>query len=376
MDGPQATVYAFGEFEFDESLLELRRDGTRIPLEPKPLRLLLYLLRNRERVVPRDELFDHVWPAVIVGESAVSTALREVRRALGDEGRTPHLIETLRGRGYRFIASVEERDAAVADSRSDDSKLISLWHDGDKGSVSSQPTPGRRVAVAAGAVALLIGAWWVGSQRLATEETPSPPIRAVAVLPFVDLSPGSDHEYLADGFAEEIIDALTHVEGLRVVARTSSFAFRGKGGDIREIGRQLDVGAIVEGSIRKAGNRLRITAQLVRVEDGFHIWSQAYERELEDVFAVQSEIAGAMVDAADLRLTADASKRPTGSFLAYEQYLEGRYFLNQGSETRAATRSTGPRFATGCTKRWTRRNEQAWADRSQRRWKTRRFARI
>ena len=96
MDRTQATVYAFDEFELDESRLELRRDGARVPLEPKPLRLLLYLLHNRGRVVPRDELFEHVWPDVVVGESAVSTALREVRRALGDEGKTPHLVETLR----------------------------------------------------------------------------------------------------------------------------------------------------------------------------------------------------------------------------------------------------------------------------------------
>ena len=176
MDRPQPTVHAFGDFELDESLLELRRDGARVPLEPKPLRLLLYLLHNRERVVPRDELFDHVWPDVIVGESAVSTALREVRRALGDEGRMPHLVETLRGRGYRFIASVEERDTDAVDARSDDGKPISLPHD-DPGPVLSQPRTGRRVAAAAGAVALLIGASWLWSQRLPTAETPSPPIR-------------------------------------------------------------------------------------------------------------------------------------------------------------------------------------------------------
>jgi TolB-like protein/class 3 adenylate cyclase/Tfp pilus assembly protein PilF len=154
---------------------------------------------------------------------------------------------------------------------------------------------------------------------------------AIAVLPFADMSPAGDQEYFADGMAEELINALTKVPGLRVVARTSAFAFKGKNEDIRTIGKQLNVGAVIEGSVRKAGERVRITAQLVRVADGFHIWSETYDRKLDDVFAIQDEIARATVAALEVRLASAEPlvKRPTGNLRAYELYLTGRRFWNQ-----------------------------------------------
>jgi TolB-like protein/Tfp pilus assembly protein PilF len=149
-------------------------------------------------------------------------------------------------------------------------------------------------------------------------------VASIAVLPFADLSPDRDQEYFCDGMTEEIIDALAKVEGFRVVARTSSFAFKGKQQDIREIGKKLNVGAVLEGSVRKDGNLLRVTAQLNSVADGYHLWSQTYERELKDVFAVQDEISKAIVNTLQLKLASPQPKRAE-NVEAYDLYLQGRF---------------------------------------------------
>jgi serine/threonine protein kinase/lipoprotein NlpI len=159
---------------------------------------------------------------------------------------------------------------------------------------------------------------------------------SIAVLPFVDMSPDKNQEYFCDGMAEEIINALTQVEGLRVVARTSAFSFRGKEMDIREIGRKLNVEKVLEGSVRKAGNRLRITVQLVNVSDGYHLWSERYDREMEDVFTIQDEISLAIVDRLKVKLLKEEKaklvKRYTDDPEAYSLYLKGRYFWNRRYE--------------------------------------------
>ncbi|TMB98593.1 MAG: hypothetical protein E6J42_05615, partial [Chloroflexi bacterium] len=158
---------------------------------------------------------------------------------------------------------------------------------------------------------------------------------SIAVLPFADMSPGKDQEYFSDGIAEEILDALTHVEGLRVAGRTSSFSFKGKGEDLRSIGEKLNVAHVLEGSIRKEGNRVRITAQLVGAADGFHRWSKTFDRELTGVFAVEDEIARSVVDALKAKLLprqASAGKEHrTESSEVYTQYLLGRQFSRRFS---------------------------------------------
>ncbi len=157
--------------------------------------------------------------------------------------------------------------------------------------------------------------------------------KSIAVLPFADMSPQRDQEYFTEGMAEEIINALTNIEALRVASRTSSFAFKGKNEDIGEIGKKLKVATVLEGSVRKAGNRLRITAQLVSVADGYHLWSQRYDRELEDVFAIQDEIAESIVKALRVVLSEDEKraieKKRTDNVQAYDYYLRGRQFFHQ-----------------------------------------------
>jgi len=160
--------------------------------------------------------------------------------------------------------------------------------------------------------------------------------KSIAVLPFVDMSPKKDQEYFCDGITEELINSLTQVEGLKVIARTSSFAFKGKQEDIREIGRKLDVETLLEGSVQKSGDRLRITAQLIKVEDGSHLWSQQYDRDLEDVFAIQDEISMEITNILKLKLLGDQinsiTERQTENIKAYNLYLRGRYFWNLRTE--------------------------------------------
>ncbi len=171
---------------------------------------------------------------------------------------------------------------------------------------------------------------------------PSDGRKSIAVLPFADMSPEQDQEYFSDGIAEEIINALTKVEELRVAARTSAFAFKGKNLDIRKVGEQLRVGTVLEGSVRKAGKRLRVTAQLVDISDGYQLWSQRYDRQLDDVFAIQDEIAENIVKALRVVLSDEESraieKAPTENVEAYDYYLRGRQFFHQ-------FRRTGIQFA-------------------------------
>jgi TolB-like protein len=175
-------------------------------------------------------------------------------------------------------------------------------------------------------VVLLIGCGFL-ARRIWRSASSGEAISSVVVLPFVDMSPQHDQEYFSDGLTEEIIDALSRVPNLRVVARTSAFVFKGKAGDIRQIGKQFDVGAVLEGSVRKDGDQLRITAQLNRVSDGTHLWSHTYDRQLRDVFKVQHELSQSI--ARELRAGSVPERRYTNDPDAYQRYQEGRYFFNQ-----------------------------------------------
>jgi adenylate cyclase len=163
------------------------------------------------------------------------------------------------------------------------------------------------------------------------------------VLPFVDMSPARDQEYFSDGITEELLNVLAKVEGLRVPARTSSFAFKGLNADVREIGEKLDVDTVLEGSVRSSGSRIRITAQLVATYDGYHLWSDTYDRELQDIFAVQEEIAQAIV----ARLCGPGAgntprvKTATGDTGAYQFFLKGRYAWNKRTAERHTTGTAG-----------------------------------
>jgi adenylate cyclase len=236
------SVYRFAGCEVDSALRQVRCDGVAAEPQPKALDLLLYLIAHRHRVVDKDELLEKIWPGVVVSESALTQALRKARAMVGDDGERQAVIRTIQRRGFRFVAELEN------------------------GHASTPPAP---------------------AQPAADDAAPTGP---VAVLPFVDMSSARDQEYFCDGMAEEVINALAHV-GQRVVARTSSFAFKNKPDDVREIARKLGVTLVLEGSVRKVDLRLRVTAQLIDAGSGFHVWSRTWDRRVEDMFAIQDEIA-------------------------------------------------------------------------------------
>ena len=197
---------------------------------------------------------------------------------------------------------------------------------------------GRKIVAVTIALAVVAAGLFVYQLVRSKSDTSNSPITAttanksIAVLPFVDLSQARDQEYFCDGISEEILDALAKVEGLRVVARTSSFSFKGKNSDVAEIGQKLNVQNVLEGSLRREGNRIRVTAQLINARDGFHIWSDTYERELQSVFAVQDEITRAIVDALKVTLAVVPAARPQQNAEAYDLYLQGLYLSNKTDE--------------------------------------------
>src|SRR6266487_4685231 len=187
------------------------------------------------------------------------------------------------------------------------------------------------IVIIAGAISVgifFLGRYTSPKQREANEL----PGKSIGVLPFVDLSQAKDQEYFCDGISEEILDALAKVEGLRVVARTSSFSFKGKNADVAQIAQKLNVENVLEGSLRREGNRIRITAQLINARNGFHIWSETFERELQGVFAVQDEITRSIVDALKIKLAAVPAARPEHDTAAYDLYLQGLYLSNKSDE--------------------------------------------
>jgi TolB-like protein/Flp pilus assembly protein TadD len=255
---------------------------------------------------------------------------REVRTVQGwekNEGLPVHRhLHSRQGSVYAFKS---ELDAWREARKSVAEEPAQVPESGDEAAAQGQParklTPILGVFGIALAVVVIVVGFFLWKSRHAAPTGES--ISSVVVLPFLDLSPQHDQDYFSDGLTEEIIDALSRVPNLRVVARTSAFAFKGKANDVRQIGKQLDVGAVLEGSVRKDGDRLRITAQLNRVSDGTHLWSRTYDRQLRDVFAVQNEISQAIAN--ELRVGQVPERRGTKDLEAYQRYQEGRYFFNQ-----------------------------------------------
>jgi TolB-like protein/Tfp pilus assembly protein PilF len=255
----------FGSFRFEPATARLWEGDTEVRLTRKAALVLGALLERPGEPISKQDLFANVWRGTVVSDDALVTCIQELRKALRDDPKQPQYIETRHRLGYRFLA--------------------------------------------------------------APAATPDRVLPAIAVLPFADMSPDRDQDYLCEGLAEELIDALTHVEGLRVAARTSAFQFRGDH-DLREVGRKLGVGSLLEGSVRKAGNRLRVTVQLIDVATGYHQWSEKFERDAGDVFAMQDEIAvkvATMLRGGELshRERRAVRRQPT-AIETYECFLRGR----------------------------------------------------
>jgi TolB-like protein/Tfp pilus assembly protein PilF len=281
-------VKEFPPFRLDDKDQCLWRGQERVTLTPKAFSILCYLVERGGRLVTQNELLETLWPDTFVQPEVLKSHILNIRNALGDDARNPSFIETQQRRGYRFIAAVQENFARE---------------------------PKRDVA------------------QGKTAAEPAEREASIAVLPFSDMSSGKDNQYFGDGLAEEIINALTRIGGLKVIARTSAFAFKGKNQDIRGIAEALGVSNILEGSVRVEGNRARVAAQLIAASDGSHIWSGRYDREMTDIFAIQDEISQAIVEALETRLGQPvkrlASARLPANTEAYQAYLEGRYYMHQ-----------------------------------------------
>lgn len=269
-------MFGFEDCVLDTDRRELRRGGNLVPLEPQVFDLLEYLIRNRERVVSRDDLTESIWRGRIVSESALSTRLNAARKAIADGGAQQRLIKTLPRKGLRFVGTVREAPDTVSPR-----------------SVIKPP------------------------------DQPS-----VAVLPFANMSGDPEQEYFADGVADEIITALSRCNWLFTIARNSSFTYKGRTVDVREIGRDLGVRYVLEGSVRRAGERLRITGQLIDAESGVEIWADRFDGDATEIFALQDRVTESVVGAIEPRLQLAEFERlgrnPARSLDAYDLLLRAQ----------------------------------------------------
>jgi TolB-like protein len=243
--------YSFETYSLDVDRQELRRGAELVALEPQVFDLLHFLIRNRDRVVSKDDLIANVWNGRAVSDSTLSSRITIARQAIGDSGDEQRLIRTIARKGVRFVGPVQEQSIAPPELRTPD---------------ASQPS-------------------------VALPDKPS-----IAVLPFQNLS-DPEQDYFADGMVDDIISGLSRIKWLFVIARNTSFTYRGRAVDVKQVGREVGVRYVLEGSVRKAGDRVRVTAQLIDALTGGHVWAERYDRKFDDIFALEDEIALSVVGA-------------------------------------------------------------------------------
>jgi len=326
---------SFQTFRLDAADQCLWHQQERVAIPPKAFDVLRYLVENPGRLVTQDELLEKLWPETYVNPEAIRKYILDIRKILGDRSDKPEFIETVTKRGYRFIAPVID-ESAPPDLASQEQEEVTPETIPSELKTSSRTHYLRKFAIipilAVVAVAATAGHFWFAPSK-ATR--PSLNVNSIAVLPFADVSPAKDQGYFSDGLSEQLINDLARVSGLKVVGRSSAFQFKGKNEDLREVGRKLDVANVLEGSVRREGNHVRITAELIKTDDGFQLWSQTYDREMSDIFAVQDEIALAATEALQLKLLG-GNGRPIVSTSrsanpeAYQAYLQANYFLGLG----------------------------------------------
>jgi TolB-like protein/DNA-binding winged helix-turn-helix (wHTH) protein len=306
------------------------RNGTAVRLGSKAIALLRALMERPRTLVTKDELFERVWPDVTVSESVLTTAVKELRQALGDDARAPELIQTVYGRGYRFLGDVELRQGAAPGFERARAKIwLASVSRGQLASLAGALL----VMFILLAAAIVLRTPPAGRESVAEASGAHP--KSVAVLPFQDLSEGGGQQWFAGGLTEEILNSLARTPDLHVAARISTASL--PDGDVREIGRRLNVAHLLEGSVRRDDNRVRVTAQLIRASDGFHLWSQTYDREAADVVTIQEDIAVAIAHALKTVMEPEQLQAMvrlgTRSVEAYEEYLKGLAFDRRGLAT-------------------------------------------
>src|SRR5262245_24315658 len=355
MSSDASDVVEFKGFRLERGKRRLTGpDGAAIALKPKAFNTLALFVAHAGEVLDKRAIFDAVWPGVVVEENNLNQVISALRRALGDRRDEPRFIATLPGRGYQFVAPVRtvEPDAPrIAPPRSEAVQPAKLAG-GDLGRAGLRANRLRLIrgggaalaAAAALAIALALrppasatAAATAATSRSATAAAAAPAPAAapaargatLAVLPFADLSEDQDQAYFADGLSVELMDRLSRINGLVVTAQTSAFFYKNRVDDVRAIGAQLGVDHVLEGSVRKSGDRVRITVQLVDANSGYHQWSDTYDRDLGDVFAIEEDIGSAVADALSAEIGVGAYVlfgRQTTDAATYDLYLKASDF--------------------------------------------------
>ncbi len=316
----------------------LERDGESVKLEPKTIRLLAYLARRPGKPLSRQELLEAVWPGVIVSDEALTNAINKIRRAFGDDRQNPAVIETIPKMGYRLIAPVHHAPAGAED---EEPAVISLppatTQSGQPGAAPRRPPFSSRplwlgTAVLLG-IALVLAVMWRGQgpgppQQGSTRTGEPGGAPSIVVLPFENLGDKAGQQAFADGITEDIITDLSSLSNVLVIASNTAFTFKDREVTAQEVAGELNVDFVLEGSIRRHGDSVRVNAQLVDARTGFQKWAKRYDRPLDQVFAVQDEVTSSIVEALLVKLSPEEqerlSTRPTNNLAAYDEFLEGQ----------------------------------------------------
>jgi TolB-like protein/DNA-binding winged helix-turn-helix (wHTH) protein/Flp pilus assembly protein TadD len=342
-NGTAPLRFRIRDLEVDVGKAEISRGGENIALPKLSFDLLCALVNAAPAIVTNDELLERVWPGLQVSPESVAQRVKLLRSAIGDDSQQPRYILGVRGRGYRLIPVVERCDlnspTSDASNQPINTSSATIPSEPPSRSPTASSSNGRSKRVIIGAAALVaigVAVWvrwhsWSSSQTAAQPSTVAMQDKSIAVLPFTDMSEKKDQEYFGDGMAEEIIDLLAKIPIIKVIGRTSSFQFKGKTQDLRSIGTQLGVAYVLEGSVRKSGDRLRVTAQLIDSRTRLPRWSQTYDRDFGEVLSLQDEIANKVVRLVenDAYFSEVVSHKTLRSPEAYTAYLQGEYAKNR-----------------------------------------------
>ena len=331
-------VLRFGAFEADLQARALRRQGMQIKLQEQPFQILAFLLEHPGEIVTRDQLREKLWPAdtFVDVDNSVNAAVNRLREALGDSAESPRFVETLPRRGYRFVAPVTEVRVSERDPGAENTSAAAQSRPG-KARTGGNLNHRRSVAKLSVAVMLVVvlvaaSAWnWEKwrVRRSALHDTPQ--IKSLVVLPLANLSGDSSQDYFADGMTDELTTDLARITSLRVISETSAMRYRGTRATLRQIAEELDVDALIEGSVTRSGDQVRITAQLIDAKNDRHLWAQSYDRHGIDALRLQREVAHDIASQVHLSLTPADRRRlgnaPTRDPRAYDAYLHAKYHL-------------------------------------------------
>jgi TolB-like protein/DNA-binding winged helix-turn-helix (wHTH) protein/Tfp pilus assembly protein PilF len=337
MNAPPPVIYQFGDFRLDPEKRLLSRDGSLVPLTPRVFDTLLYLVSHHGEMLEKERLMDAIWPDSIVEENNLTQNISALRRVLGETPGTHRFIVTVPGRGYRFVATVEHGTAGAVppDRESPEAHPIVEVESSTLAGPPLSPKRSRPTVIlltTAGFVAAVIAALYLWQTRPPAGTAKSStlaivlPEKSIAVLPFANLSDDKENAFFTEGVQEDILTALGKVTDLKVISRTSVVSYvAGPARNIVQIAQELGVGNILEGSVRRAGGKVRVTAQLIETRTRTHLWAETYDRELTDVFAIQSDIAQQIAAALKAKLAPEEKMRldlsPTKNADAYVLYL-------------------------------------------------------